>query len=269
MKILTFLLVILIIRTGFSQRLLSGYITNENNLPLAGAEIFVKNVTELRTVADAQGYYEMYLNVGEYYLVFTADGYQDREAYLGMRDNDVQRDIQLFPMKLSEVQEVRVTAKKSNVGRDKIMKVVAQREQLNPWNYPHEVDVYIKATEQRENTAKNKKEQAPTDQDPLENQGKIPEWINKLQLMEVELHRSFAPPNQVKEIRNAYKSHGDVSQLYYTTTVKSNFNFFEKAGVSRMERKFLNVLYDMGYQAPGRYCIVIGDEASRIRNLLA
>ena len=227
MKILTFLLVILIIRTGFSQRLLSGYITNENNLPLAGAEIFVKNVTELRTVADAQGYYEMYLNVGEYYLVFTADGYQDREAYLGMRDNDVQRDIQLFPMKLSEVQEVRVTAKKSNVGRDKIMKVVAQREQLNPWNYPHEVDVYIKATEQRENTAKNKNEQAPTDQDPLENQGKIPEWINKLQLMEVELHRSFAPPNQVKEIRNAYKSHGDVSQLYYTTTVKSNFNFFE------------------------------------------
>ena len=227
MKILTFLLVILIIRTGFSQRLLSGYITNENNLPLAGAEIFVKNVTELRTVADAQGYYEMYLNVGEYYLVFTADGYQDREAYLGMRDNDVQRDIQLFPMKLSEVQEVRVTAKKSNVGRDKIMKVVAQREQLNPWNYPHEVDVYIKATEQRENTAKNKNEQAPTDQDPIENQGKIPEWINKLQLMEVELHRSFAPPNQVKEIRNAYKSHGDVSQLYYTTTVKSNFNFFE------------------------------------------
>jgi len=226
-KILTFLLVILIIRTGFSQRLLNGYITNENNLPLAGAEIFVKNVTELRTVADAQGYYEMYLNVGEYYLVFTADGYQDREAYLGMRDNDVQRDIQLFPMKLSEVQEVRVTAKKSNVGRDKIMKVVAQREQLNPWNYPHEVDVYIKATEQRENTAKNKNEQAPTDQDPIENQGKIPEWINKLQLMEVELHRSFAPPNQVKEIRNAYKSHGDVSQLYYTTTVKSNFNFFE------------------------------------------
>jgi len=226
-KILTFLLVILIIRTGFSQRLLNGYITNENNLPLAGAEIFVKNVTEFRTVADAQGYYEMYLNVGEYYLVFTADGYQDREAYLGMRDNDVQRDIQLFPMKLSEVQEVRVTAKKSNVGRDKIMKVVAQREQLNPWNYPHEVDVYIKATEQRENTAKNKNEPSPTDQDPLENQGKIPEWINKLQLMEVELHRSFAPPNQVKEIRNAYKSHGDVSQLYYTTTVKSNFNFFE------------------------------------------
>jgi len=212
---------------GFGQKRLSGLITNEANLPLAGAEIFVKNAAEMRTVADANGYYEMYLNPGEYYLVFTADGYQDREAYLGMRDAESKKDIQLFPMKLSEVQDVRVTAKKSNVGRDKIMKVVEHREQLNQWAYPHEVDVYIKATEQRENTAKEKNQNTRTDQDPTEQQKKEPEWLSKLQLVEVELHRSFAPPNQVKEIRNAYKAFGDVSQLYYTTTVKSNFNFFE------------------------------------------
>jgi hypothetical protein len=212
---------------GFGQKRLSGLITNEANLPLAGAEIFVKNAAEMRTVADANGYYEMYLNPGEYYLVFTADGYQDREAYLGMRDSESKKDIQLFPMKLSEVQDVRVTAKKSNVGRDKIMKVVEHREQLNQWAYPHEVDVYIKATEQRENTAKEKNQNTRTDQDPTEQQKKEPEWLSKLQLVEVELHRSFAPPNQVKEIRNAYKAFGDVSQLYYTTTVKSNFNFFE------------------------------------------
>ncbi|MEY4485598.1 MAG: hypothetical protein RL440_129 [Bacteroidota bacterium] len=227
MKALILFTFILLVCNSFGQRLLSGFVTNESNLPLAGAEIFVKSATDMRTVADAQGYYEMYLNVGEYYLVFTADGYQDREAFLGMRDADTKRDIQLFPMKLSEVQEVRVTAKKSNVGRDKIMKVVAHREQLNQWSYPHEVDVYIKATEQRENTAKPKNENTRTDQDPTENQAKVPEWLNKLQLAEVELHRSYAPPNQVKEIRNAYKAFGDVSQLYYTTTVKSNFNFFE------------------------------------------
>jgi hypothetical protein len=212
---------------GFGQKRLSGLITNEANLPLAGAEIFVKNAAEMRTVADANGYYEMYLNPGEYYLVFTADGYQDREAYLGMRDAESKKDIQLFPMKLSEVQDVRVTAKKSNVGRDKIMKVVEHREQLNQWAYPHEVDVYIKATEQRENTAKEKNQNTRTDQDPTEQQKKEPEWLSKLQLVEVELHRSFAPPNQVKEIRNAYKAFGDVSQLYYTTTVKSNFNFLK------------------------------------------
>ena len=174
MKALALFTFILFIGNSFGQRLLSGFVTNESNLPLAGAEIFVKSATDMRTVADANGYYEMYLNVGEYYLVFTADGYQDREAFLGMRDADTKRDIQLFPMKLSEVQEVRVTAKKSNVGRDKIMKVVEHREQLNQWSYPHEVDVYIKATEQRENTAKPKKENETTDQDPPENQTKVP-----------------------------------------------------------------------------------------------
>jgi hypothetical protein len=228
-KALTLFTLMLLAANSFGQRLLSGIVTNESNLPLAGAEIFVKSATDMRTVADAHGYYEMYLNVGEYYLVFTADGYQDREAFLGMRDADTKRDIQLFPMKLSEVQEVRVTAKKSNVGRDKIMKVVEHREQLNQWSYPHEVDVYIKATEQRETIAKPKNENTRTDPDPTEFLTKVPEWLNKLQLAEVELHRSYAPPNQVKEIRNAYKAFGDVSQLYYTTTVKSNFNFFENS----------------------------------------
>jgi len=210
-----------------AQKLLSGIITNELNLPLAGAEIFVKNAAELRTIADQNGYYEMFLNPGEYYLVFSADGYQDRESYLGMRDADTKKDIQLFPMKLSEVQDVKVTAKKYNVGRDKIMKVVAHREQLNQWSYPHEVNVYIKATEQRDKTQKAKEPNERTDKDPTEEGPKIPDWINKLQLVEVELHRAYAPPNDVKETRNAYKALGDVSQLYYTTTVKSNFNFFE------------------------------------------
>jgi hypothetical protein len=226
--------------SAYGQRLLNGVITNEQNLPLAGAEVFAKNSTELRTVADANGYFEMYLNPGEYYLVFTAEGYQDRELYLAMRDQEARRDMQLFPMKLSDIQDVRVTAKKTNVGRDKIMKVVEKREQINLWNYPHEVDVYIKATEQRETIVKERKESpkrkgdtlqiesSGLEDDPLgEQTSKIPAWLNKLQLVEVQLHRSYAPPNQVKEIRNAYTAYGDISQLYYTTTVKSNFNFFE------------------------------------------
>ena len=153
MKFLT-LFILFLFGSAYGQRLLNGVITNEQNLPLAGAEVFAKNSAELRTVADANGYFEMYLNPGEYYLVFTAEGYQDRELYLAMRDQETRRDMQLFPMKLSDIQDVRVTAKKTNVGRDKIMKVVEKREQINPWNYPHEVDVYIKATEQRETIVK-------------------------------------------------------------------------------------------------------------------
>jgi hypothetical protein len=48
-----------------------------------------------------------------------------------------------------------------------------------------------------------------------------------MNLLEVQLKRNYAPGNKVKEIRNAYTLHGTDQSLYYTTTVKSNFNFFE------------------------------------------
>ena len=50
---------------------------------------------------------------------------------------------------------------------------------------------------------------------------------NRMNLAEVQMNRSYAPPNKVKEIRNAYDLYGNSQNLYYTTTVKSNFNFFE------------------------------------------
>lgn len=96
MKYLLVFLFLLILNTLHAQKLLSGFITNELNLPLGGAEIFVKNAAELRTIADQNGYFEMYLNPGEYYLVFTADGYQDRESYLGMRDAETKKTCNCF-----------------------------------------------------------------------------------------------------------------------------------------------------------------------------
>jgi hypothetical protein len=43
----------------------------------------------------------------------------------------------------------------------------------------------------------------------------------------VQLKRDFSPPTSVKEYRTAYELRGSDRNLYYTTTVKSNFNFFE------------------------------------------
>ncbi|MEN9699416.1 MAG: hypothetical protein RLZZ301_614 [Bacteroidota bacterium] len=227
MKYTFFIFLFLISSSLFGQRLLQGQITNESGIALAGAEVFVKNASEQRTVADQNGHYEMQLMPGEYYLIFTAPGYQERESYLGMADNEQRRDIQLFPMKVSEMNDITVVAKKTNVGRDKIMKVVEKREQINQWNYSHTTDVYIKASEQREVTLKNAAEVKTTESDPLESQAAVPEWLDRMNMVEVQLERNYAPGNQVKEIRHAYSAHGDISQLYYTTTIKSNFNFFE------------------------------------------
>jgi hypothetical protein len=169
---------------------------------------------------------------GEYFLVFSATGFQDREAYVSINNIDIARDIQLFPIKVQELQGIEVTAKKGNPGREIMLEVVKKREQINPWNYPHTVDVYIKASEKLDIKEKQKKNNdfERTDSDPLESSNKKDkksDWTDKMNLVEVQLKRHYAQGNKVKEIRSAYTSRGSDQSLYYTTTVKSNFNFFE------------------------------------------
>src|SRR5690554_1405536 len=51
--------------------------------------------------------------------------------------------------------------------------------------------------------------------------------LNNVNMVEVEMERSYAPPNNIKEIRTGYNKYGDDRNLYFTTTAKLNFNFFQ------------------------------------------
>lgn len=220
---------------GQAQRLLSGKITDEKNNPIPFARVYVKNTADLRVQADVNGVYEMRLFEGEYFLVFSAAGYEDRESYVVINPMDSQRDIQLFPLKVQELEGFEMSAKKGNPGRDIMLKVVDKRDKINPWNVPHTVDVYIKASEKITRTGKEKSKNETEDgngktiEDPFEAEKKkeLMKLANDMNLVEVQMQRNFSPPNKVKEIRNAYTLRGSDKQLYYTTTVKSNFNFFE------------------------------------------
>ena len=44
---------------SFGQNLVSGIVSDEKNMPIPFAQIYSKNNSDLRTVADANGYYEM------------------------------------------------------------------------------------------------------------------------------------------------------------------------------------------------------------------
>jgi hypothetical protein len=216
----------------FAQQFVRGSVSDERNVAIPFAKVFIKNNAEQRTVSDENGKFELAVMPGEYFLVFTATGFQDREAYVSINNIDIVRDIQLFPIKIQELQGIEVTAKKSNPGREIMLEVIKKREQINPWNYPHTVDTYIKATEKLDFKEKDKKnnDQDPTNEDPLESSEKKDkklEWTDKMNLVEVQLKRNYAPVNKVKEIRSAYTLRGTDESLYYTTTVKSNFNFFE------------------------------------------
>ena len=153
-----FILVLFIGFSGLSQRFLKGTVVDEKQQPIPYAKLYVKNDPSLRTVCDVAGYFEMGLMPGEYYLVVTATGYEDREYYLGLRDADVIKTYKLFPPNVKDVEDVVVTAKKSNPGREIMLKVVNKRDSINPWNYPHTVDVYIKASEKLDFPKQKEKE---------------------------------------------------------------------------------------------------------------
>ncbi len=212
------------------QRKLSGVITDENEVPIPFAEIYVKNMAELRTTANAEGYYEMRLMPGEYFLVFRALGYDEREAYVVMADREVIQDMQLFSTSVQEVGDVTVSAKKSNPGREIMLKVVEKRDTINPWNYPHTCNVYIRASEKKkfDRRQENQPEEEPEIDDPFAAEKKADNKLAAgMNLVEVQMNRSFMPPHKVKEVRNGYEKRGDDRNLYYLTTVKSNFNFFQ------------------------------------------
>lgn len=235
--VLTFLLICTTFSGLFGQQVLSGSIYDERKIPIPFAKVFVKNSADLRTLSDENGQYELRLFPGEYFLVFSAPGYDDREAYVVMNEQPVIKDMQLFPIKLKDLEGVEVAVKKSNPGRDIMLEVVKKRDQINPWNYAHTVDGYIKATEkierkEKEDKKKKNEEETSTDpnkiEDPFEaERKKQTDLANNMNLVEVQFTRHFMPPNKVKEIRNAYEKRGSDRNLYYTTTVKSNFNFFE------------------------------------------
>lgn len=223
---LMFLAYLLFPLFGFTQWTLSGTVLDENNQPIPLCNVYIKNNPELRTQTDNDGKYSLQVFDGEYFMVFNATGYDEREAYVFVSNGNTERNIQLFPTKIHSLEEAEIVAKKSNPGREIMLEVVKIRERINPWNYPHTTEVYIKATENIERKSKEKTEKESND--PFEEeQRKLELLAGNMNLNEVQVTRSFSPPNKVKEVRNANTLHGSDKLLYYTTTVKSNFNFFE------------------------------------------
>lgn len=208
-----------------AQNFVKGTIFDERNVPIPHAKVFVKNDPTQRTVSDINGKYQLSLMPGEYFLVFSSMGFENRESYISISALDVMKKIQLFPSKIQDLESVQVSAKKSNPGRDIMKKVVSKRDQINPWNYPHKVDVYIKARE--DIRGKNKVELEDDEPEVDESFDGANPLKDTMNLLEIQIERNFAPGNKVKEFRNAYSLRGSKRNLYYTTTVKSNFNFFE------------------------------------------
>ncbi len=241
--LLLFLCLFVAATKGYGQVLLKGVVVDENNISIPFAKLFVKNSADLRTIADANGYYEMRLFQGEYFLVITSPGFETLEAYVTITEGTVEKNYRLQSTLFQDLEGIEASAKKSNPGREIMLKVVEKRDTINPWAYPHTVEGYIKATEKIERFESNKekrqrKKKSEEDdeiidpngiEDPFaEKRKEDEEFANNMNLVEVDFIRHYGGRNEVKEIRNAFDQRGNKrNTLYYTTTVKSNFNFFD------------------------------------------
>lgn len=217
---------------SWAQSLVSGVVVDELETPIPSAKIYVKNFPDKRVVANDEGYFELWLNEGDYYLIATATGYKKTEYFVGVKRKNKPIRIQVFPEAVQTLENVEVVAKKRNLGREYILKVAKKREQISPWRHPHKVDVYIKANEKIDRKKKKNKEntspQTKTINDPFSNTTvEEADFLRNRNFVEVNIERSFQSKNKIKETRNAFKQSGNKENyLYYTTTVKSNFDFF-------------------------------------------
>ena len=232
-KILFVFVPFLVVFKGHAQEILKGKIVDETNLGIPMAEVYVKNAPELRVRADVEGNYLMRLQDGEYYLVFKAMGYEPREVFVGVREGVTVKNIQLFPIDVKDLDEFSYAVKRTNPGREIIKNVVEIKDNLDFNQFAYKCDVYIKAKEvetdleQKEKEKEKEKEYRDTYQiEERLKKEKLGE-LNKISLVEVELERNYSPPNHVREFRNGYSKRGNDSRLYYTTTAKSNINFFK------------------------------------------
>lgn len=225
------LLLLLFPILSFSQYVLKGKVYDEGESGIPFADVYVKNRPELRARADIEGNYLMRLEVGEYYMVFSANGYDSREHYMVVHERDNFFDIQLFPVKVTDFDEVSYSTKRRNVGRDIVLRTVEIKNDIDYNQYAYSSDVYIRAVKETEKTprknknSKRDKEDARYDSVEELKQKKL-DQLQSMDMVEVEIERHYQPPSKVKEYRNAYSKHGSDKYLYFTTTAKSNFNFF-------------------------------------------
>jgi hypothetical protein len=226
------LLASILMSYGHAQSI-QGRVVDDFGSPIPFANVFIKNNTDLRAVTNNQGEYVIYLDPGPYELVVKFVGFETIEQFITVGQGINTYNFSMVPVAM-EMNEVEVKVKRKNVAHQIVMHVAERKDTINPDKHNYIAHGYLRATEKR--TVVNKKSEQEIEEelssiaDPYEREEKRKEYALKnnttINMMEVDFERQFEAPNKVKEIRNGVQIKGDTRNLYYLTTTKSNFNFF-------------------------------------------
>src|SRR5688572_7029462 len=151
---------------AFSQNI-SGFIKDENNNPVAFANVFIRELNT-GTAADAKGYYFLSIDPGVYNLVYSSIGYQPKTIQMIISDKPLKQDI-ILPASNAQLNEVVVKASRKDPAYEIIQHVIDNKEKFLTQVKTARTQVYLRATEVID--VKKKKAQADKEAEESSKEG--------------------------------------------------------------------------------------------------
>ena len=248
MKAIIFILLTIFSSTFIFSQNLEGFIMDENNNPIPFAIVNVKNFENLGAKTNLEGFYEFYIPEGQYEVIYSSVGFESKTIDVTISSgNDVSQNIYLSE-KVTELTQVEVSTKRTNVGYDIVKNVIANREKLKTAYNSVTCEVYIKENEtfkvkKRKKELKKEQEEAEITNGPVDvfeeeekkKKAKI-KAANRLNLIENQITMHFQQPNKIKEIKTAHSKIGNPQFLYLKRSpVQNKLNFDFYSGLIQLE----------------------------------
>ncbi len=234
--LLIYFLTVILCPIVLDAQSIGGDVVNENGEPVPLANIYVEQ-TGSGTAADIDGKYFLTLNPGTYNIVISALGYESKGMEIVVSDLHSALNITLGSSGL-DLEEIIVTSSRKDPAYAIIRNASENRKRYLKQVESSRVKVYLKATEEVDNTKKKKEPRqqlsnnsqdataGPEDPFAEEEKRKLNQ-ASKLNMVEMEAFVNYQLPNDYKEERTAFKAYGDKKGLFIPLFSETNFNFYE------------------------------------------
>ncbi len=221
---------------------ISGFVYDEANNPIPFAKVYIKNLGNSEgsgsgnsgAITDFEGKYFLGCSMGVQTVVYTCIGYEDLEVQVTVNQFEpTVKNVYLSEL-VKELNNIEVSAKHKNIGWMIVQNVINHKKEMLQQMDGYTCEIYIKGVE-----TFDKKERAPEPTEE-ENTGPVDVFQEeednlkkklkeeaRINLIEINLTKHFQYPNKIKEIRNGYEKIGNPDQIYFQSTVKGEFNFYE------------------------------------------
>ena len=223
----------LILLPNIRAQILSGYVYDQDNLPVPYVNVLVKD-QGIGTSTDKNGHYRIDLLSGDYELVFSFIGYTTKTLDVIIGDEDLKKNVWM-ELSTTQLEQIVVKSKRKDPAYEIIEMVIKNKEKYLAKQSSLRVQVYVKATEEKVVKIKQKKSENFEDIDNESNTDLLSEFDGKLGLkdtiqglsiVEVNMTLNILPPKKYKEERNGYSKYGSTESLFIPQFGENDFNFY-------------------------------------------